>query len=144
MAISGINTTGFNVDGIKDYASQIASTKSTTEMSDKVKEAQSDEELMEACKQFETYLWEQVVKSMKSTTNLFGAEEGSSQMVDYFMDTAITNISEHLTEQSMGPNSLAQQMFEQMKRNNTIDVETLLAQSQEAMNTGGTISSDEE
>lgn len=119
-----------NINSLTNYASSIASDNSTKDLTNKAKSAQSDEELMDACKEFENYLWEQVLKSMKSTVNITGKEDDSnSQMVDYFMDSAISNVAGQLTEQSMGPNSLAKQMYDQMKRTNTIDVETLLAQS---------------
>lgn len=119
-----------NINSLNSYASSIAANNSTKEMTDKAKEAQTDEELMEACKQFESYLWEQVVKSMKSTVNFGISEDDSnSQLVDYFMDNTISKVATQLTDSTKGPNSLAQQMFEQMKRTNTIDVETLLAQS---------------
>lgn len=119
-----------NINSLNDYASRMASQMNTDKLENQAKAAQTDEELMKACKEFETYLWEQVIKSMKDTVNITGSEDGeSSQYVDVFMDTAITKVAGNLTEQSMGPNSLAQQMYNQMKRYNTIDVETLLAQS---------------
>lgn len=119
------------ISNLTSYANSIASSTSTDALKDKAKNAQSDEELMEACKEFESYLWEQVVKSMKNTVNPFGEEEQSSvsQTTDFFMDTAISDVAKSLTEQNGGPTSLAQQMYDQMKRTNTIDVETLLAQS---------------
>ena len=82
-------------------------------------------------KEFENYLWEQVLKSMKSTVDVFKEEEGSSakQTVDYFMDTAISDVSKSLTDQNMGPGSLAQQMYEQMKRTNTVNVEDLFKEN---------------
>ena len=119
-----------NISGLTSYASSIAANSSTEELKNKAKAAQNDEELMEACKEFESYLWEQVVKSMKSTVNIMGEEENdNSQMVDFFMDQTITDVSKQLTESNMGEGSLAMQMYEQMKRNNTIDVEQLLADS---------------
>jgi Rod binding domain-containing protein len=121
-----------SISGMTDYyADSISKTNSTADLTTKVANAQTDEELMEACKEFETYLWEQVLKSMEATVNITG-EGSSSQMVDYFMDSAMTDLAGSLTEQSMGPNSLAMQMYEQMTRNQTIDVEALLAQSREA------------
>lgn len=119
-----------NINSVQDYAARMASKVNTDSLKDKANKAETDEELMEACKEFENYLWEQVIKSMKETANPFNAEDNSqSQYVDVFMDTAVSDVAKSLTNQSMGPNSLAQQMYEQMKRNNTIDVETLLAQS---------------
>lgn len=120
-----------NTSSLTSYASSIAANNATQAMSDKAKAAQTDEELMDACKEFENYLWEQVLKSMKSTVNFAGEEGSNSQMVEYFMDSAISDVATQLTDKTMGPNSLAQQMYEQMKRYNTIDVETLLSQSKE-------------
>lgn len=78
----------------------------------------SDEELMDACKEFESYLLEQVMKSMEKTTTLFSdKEEGSdSAIVDYFMDTTIQELAGDVTnKQGLG---IAQTLFEAMKRNN--------------------------
>lgn len=120
------------IGGYKDYASQLASKVNSQEMADKAKNAQTDEELLNACKEFENYLWEQVIKSMKATVNITGEDDSSSKMVDTFMDSAISDVAKSLTEQNLGPGSLAMQMYEQMKRNQTIDVEALLAQGQAA------------
>lgn len=118
------------IGGYKDYASQLASKVDSQEMTNKAKNAQTDDELLEACKEFENYLWEQVIKSMKETVNITGEDDSSSGMVDTFMDTAISDVAKSLTDQNLGPNSLAMQMYEQMKRTQTIDVEALLAQGQ--------------
>lgn len=78
-----------------------------------------DDALLDACKQFEAYLWEQVYKEMEKTTRLFSdddEEEGyGSNMVDCFKDQAIQQIAEQTaTEKS---NSLANMLYEQAKRN---------------------------
>ncbi len=116
-----------NINSLNSYAADIAKNDATKAMTNKAQKAETDEELMEACKEFENYLWEQVLKSMKSTVDVFKEEEGSSakQTVDYFMDTAISDVSKSLTDQNMGPGSLAQQMYEQMKRTNTVNVKDL-------------------
>lgn len=119
-----------NINSVTDYASRMASQVNTDSLKDKAGKAETDEELMDACKEFEKYLWEQVIKSMKETANPFGGEDATkSQYVDVFMDTAISEVAGNLTDQAMGPNSLAKQMYDQMKRTNTINVEELLAQS---------------
>ena len=74
----------------------------------------TDEELMDACKEFEAYFMEQVMKEMIKTTKLDGEDESSNTMVDYFKDTAIADLAKESTEQnSLG---LAQMLYEQMKR----------------------------
>ena len=121
-----------NTKAMTEYASSLAQAQNTARLGSNAKTAKSDEEMMEACKEFETYLWEQVVKSMKDSTKLFSEEDDTnSQQVDYFMDTAITDVARKLTDQNLGPNSLAMQMFEQMKRNQGISAEELLEKIQE-------------
>lgn len=129
-----------NINSITSQASSLASSQATSKLTNKVEDAKTDEELMDACKEFETYLWEQVLKSMKSTVDVFGAEEDSganSQIVDVFMDTAISDVSKSLTDQNIGPGSLAQQMYEQMKRN-VINIEDISSAMTTAEETAGT------
>ena len=76
----------------------------------------TDKELMDACKQFESYFLEQVFKGMMKTVPK--SEDSSSSMTtmtDYFEDQMIQNIASESTEQSsLG---LAQMLYEQMRRN---------------------------
>ena len=117
-----------NISNLTDYSASLASTQNAQKLGDSAKAAQSDEEMLDACKAFETYLWEQVIKSMKSASEVFSDGEKSLQ-VDYFMDTAITKTAEQMTDQNLGSNSLAMQMFEQMKRNSGITLEEIMAKN---------------
>lgn len=83
---------------------------------DKDYSAATDDELMDACKQFEAYFLEQVFKEMVKTIPESDSSSGStSSMVDYYKDQMIQNIAADSTEQnSLG---LAQTLYEQMKRN---------------------------
>jgi flagellar protein FlgJ len=77
----------------------------------------SDEKLLEACKEFEAYFLEMVFKEMQKSVKFFSddKDQSNSQLVDYFRDTTIQKIAADATEtQGLG---LAQQLFEQMKRN---------------------------
>ncbi len=122
MDLSGIN-------GLTDYSSYInsANEASTQALQNKlnntVSETSSDDELMEACKEFESYLWEQVFKEMEKTTKFFSDDEDkdgyASNMVDYFKDSVIQEISNQAANQ--GANSVAQMLYEQMKRNYNIE-----------------------
>jgi len=102
------------------YQSQI---KSATDMSNEIKNTDyssaSDEELMDACKQFESYFLEQVFKGMQKTVDVFKDEDStsnySSSMLDYFEDNTIAELAKTSTDtNSLG---LAQTLYEQMKRN---------------------------
>lgn len=78
----------------------------------------SDEELMEVCKEFESYFLEQVFDAMIETTKLFSDDEDSSdsyagKMVDYFKDSAVQELASQATDQNGF--GLAQTLYEQMK-----------------------------
>lgn len=76
----------------------------------------TDDELMDACKQFEAYFIEQMYKGMlktipenESTSNYTGT------MMDYYKDQMIQSVAEETSNQSnLG---LAQMLYEQLKRN---------------------------
>ena len=76
----------------------------------------TEKELMDACKEFESYFLEQVFKGMEKTVMKSDRDETSaSKLVDYFKDTTIQELASQSTENnSLG---LAQMLFEQMKRN---------------------------
>lgn len=76
----------------------------------------SDEELMDACKQFEAYFLEQMFKSMMKTVPKNEEMSGStSTMVDFYKDEMMRELAADSTENnSLG---LAQTLYEQMKRN---------------------------
>lgn len=83
----------------------------------------TDDELMEACKDFEAYFLEQMFKEMMKTIPNDEESSGStSSLVDYFKDQTVQTIAADSTEQnSLG---LAQMLYEQMKRNYGLDTET--------------------
>ncbi len=70
-----------------------------------------DEDLMEACKSFETYFVEQVVKAMRKTVP--NSEEENDYM-NYFGDMLYQKYSENITES--GELGIAQMLYESMKR----------------------------
>ena len=100
----------------------------------------TDDELMEVCKDFESYFVEQMLKSMEkmakidsdddSSTSLFnsmasiGGESDSamSTLGSYFGDEMIKNYAELFTESDNGKGlGIAQTLYQQMKRNYTVD-----------------------
>ena len=116
MDMSGIS------GALTQYTNAIASGNSADELKNRVngvnKENASDEELMQVCKDFEAYFMEKVYKEMFET--LQGDEYSSkstSTMVDYYKDEFIKEVASQTVEQGSGANSLAQMLFEQMKRN---------------------------
>lgn len=95
----------------------------------------TDDELMEVCKDFESYFLEQMLKSMVKMTkvdgdtddsnlysSLFGmtdnSDSGMSTLSSYFGDEIVQQVADKMTESNGGKGlGLAQQLYEQMKRN---------------------------
>ncbi|MCR5597266.1 MAG: hypothetical protein K6G19_03770 [Lachnospiraceae bacterium] len=115
-----------NISNLTDYTSSLAAASSAQKKAESANSAQTDEEMLSACKEFESYLWEQVLKSMKSASEVFNSEE-DDQKVSYFKETAMADIAKQITDQNLGSNSLAMQMYEQMKRNQGITADELEA-----------------
>ena len=86
---------------------------------------EAEAELLEACKQFEAYLWEQVWKGMEKTAKMFSDDEDeegyAGNMVGVFQDTFVQEMASQVTSESQGANSLAQTLFEQMKRTYSVE-----------------------
>ena len=77
----------------------------------------TEEELMDACKEFESYFVEQMFKEMQKTVDVFsdGESNPNDTLVDFFKDNALQELASTSTEkQGLG---LAQMLYEQMKRN---------------------------
>ena len=80
----------------------------------------TDDELMDACKQFESYFLEQMFKEMmKTIPESEDTSSSNSQLMDYYKDEMVQQIASDSTEQnSLG---LAQMLYEQMKRNYNLE-----------------------
>ncbi|MBO7386368.1 MAG: rod-binding protein [Lachnospiraceae bacterium] len=107
--------------GISAYSNILTSqynTAKTNELKGKLTNgaAQSDEELMAACKEFEAYFIEQVFKGMEKTVvKADNSSSSTSTVVDFYKDELYKKLAKQTTEtNSIG---LAQQMYDQMKRN---------------------------
>ncbi len=78
----------------------------------------SDDELLDACKQFEAYFYEQVFKNMEKAMVPSDDSDANHTLVDYYKENLIAEYSKSIVDQSGGgSNTLAQQLYEQMKRN---------------------------
>ena len=83
--------------------------------SDSMKSA-TDEELMDACKQFEAYFVEQMYKAMEKT--VVKDDEEENEYESYFGDMQIQEYASMATEgEGIG---IAKMLFEQMQRNYSV------------------------
>ncbi len=73
----------------------------------------TEEELMDVCKDFEAYFVEQMIKAMQST--LDEESDPLSGQYSFFKDMQNQEYAKAMTEQT--DFGIAQQLFEQMKRN---------------------------
>jgi len=94
-------------------ASQAKTQKLSSSLGNIEKGTATDEELMEACKEFETYLVEQVIKNTKSA--MLDDEDSQGEYMKMFGDTLNQSYAEMITESAdLG---IAQMLYESMKRN---------------------------
>lgn len=77
-----------------------------------------DEEAMNACKEFEVYMIEQMYKSMEKTVMKADEEEGEYEQ--YFGDMRIQEYAKAVSDQ--GKLGLAEQLYESMKRNQGVTI----------------------
>ncbi len=121
MDIGGLNT---------DYHNYMSRSSEASAKMNQIQETDyanaTDEELMNACKQFEEYFVEMTLKEVFKTVDMFGMGESTSGAMstskDFMKDAMVQKFSEKITEEAnLG---LAQQLYDSMKRN-TIDVSEL-------------------
>ena len=118
---------GMQIDGLSDiysdysdiYSEKDTGSKLKTELDKKDYANCSDDELLEACKEFETYFTEQVFKAMqKMVPN--SEETSSNQYMEMFNDNLIKEYAASATSQNEGL-GIANMLYEQMKRNYGVD-----------------------
>lgn len=94
-------------------ASQTKTEKLSSSLSNIENGTATDEELMAACKEFEAYLVEQVIKNTKSA--MLEDEDSEGEYMKMFGDTLNQSYAEMITENAdLG---IAQMLYESMKRN---------------------------
>ena len=111
-----------------DYSDYLTTSKTgadtkTKNTIDGIGKDSTDEEMMDACRQFESYLLEQVFKEMQKTVSFDDEDDGdsglslmgnSNVLQDYFMEQAVADIAETSTKkEGLG---IAQMLYESMKR----------------------------
>lgn len=106
------------IGGLNDYTQYNKTDATSDKLSSKLNSTDyanaTDDELMDACKEFEAYFVEQVIKSMEK---MIPRDEDSetSKYLNYFGDNITQELAKTVSEQNdLG---LAQTLYEQMKRN---------------------------
>lgn len=122
--MASVDIDGLSVDAYRSFQAreianaQVDKLKNNLTATGQNKDA-TDEELMDACKQFEAYFLEQIFKQMYKSVEAINGESTDPQasLVSYFRDSTISDIAS--TSVDTQSNGLAQMLYESMKR--TID-----------------------
>jgi flagellar protein FlgJ len=133
--ISSLSSAYTNGTYTNSTTSSLENTLSSTNFS-----TSDDDELMSVCKEFEEYFVEQMVKSMIKMANINGdddegyssffgltsdsSDSGMSTMTSYYGDQMVTQLSKALCDSESNSLGLAQTLYNQMKRNYSIDSAT--------------------
>ena len=123
------------------YANSTYTNQTTNSISSKLNSTDfskaTDDELMEVCKDFESYFVEQMLKSMAKMSSvdgsnsdniyasLFGVTEdsdsGMNTLSSYFGDELMSSMADKVVENQRGKGlGIAQTLYEQMKRNYSV------------------------
>ena len=123
------------------YANGTYTNQTTNSISSKLNSTDfskaTDDELMEVCKDFESYFVEQMLKSMAKMSSvdgsnsdniyasLFGVTEdsdsGMNTLSSYFGDELMSSMADKVVENQSGKGlGIAQTLYEQMKRNYSV------------------------
>lgn len=129
--MASVDIDGLSVDAYRSFQAreianaQVDKLKNNLTATGQNKDA-TDEELMDACKQFEAYFLEQIFKQMYKSVEAINGESTDPQasLVSYFRDSTISDIAS--TSVDTQSNGLAQMLYESMKRTiDSVDPRTL-------------------
>ena len=114
LITSGIGS--YYMDSVSDTStSELEKTLGSGDLSNA-----SDDELMQVCKDFESYFIEQMFKSMEKMIPKDEDEDESSSMssmTDYYKEEMMSKYAEYASESDGGKGlGIAQTLYEQMKR----------------------------
>ncbi len=116
LITSGIGS--YYMDSVSDTSSSTSELEKTLGSGD-LSNA-SDDELMQVCKDFESYFIEQMFKSMEKMIPKDEDEDKSSSMssmTDYYKEEMMSKYAEYASESDGGKGlGIAQTLYEQMKR----------------------------
>ena len=112
MAVSSIGDTYFT-----NYSTE-ANDAVSQKMTSQIQDAETDEEMLDACKQFESYLVQQMFKSMEESAKVFSDddEDNSNDYVNMFQDNYLSAIADQMVNSGQGL-GIADKLYESMVDN---------------------------
>lgn len=115
MAVSSIGDTY-----LTNY-STTANDAISERVTNQIQSAETDEETLDACKQFEAYMIQQMFKTMQETAKVFSDDDDddSNDYVDMFQDNYLSAIAEQMVNSGQGL-GIAEQLYESVQRNSGV------------------------
>lgn len=112
MGVSSIGDTYFT-----NYSTE-ANDAVSQKMTSQIQDAETDEEMLDACKQFESYLVQQMFKSMEESAKVFSDddEDNSNDYVNMFQDNYLSAIADQMVNSGQGL-GIADKLYESMVNN---------------------------
>ena len=112
MTVSSIGDTYFT-----NYSTE-ANDAVSQKMTSQIQDAETDEEMLDACKQFESYLVQQMFKSMEESAKVFSDddEDNSNDYVNMFQDNYLSAIADQMVNSGQGL-GIADKLYESMVNN---------------------------
>lgn len=110
MAVSSIGDTYF-----LNYSPE-ASNAVSDRVTQQIQDAGTDEEMLDACKQFEAYMIQQMFKTMQESAKVFSDDdEDDNSYVSMFQDNYLASIAEQMVNSGQGL-GIAEQLYESTMR----------------------------
>ena len=112
MAVSSIGDTYFT-----NYSAD-ATDAVSDRVTNQIQNAGTDEEMLDACKQFEQYMIQQMLKSMEESAKVFSDDEddSSGDYVEMFQDNYLSAIAEQMVNSGQGL-GIAEQLYNSINQN---------------------------
>ena len=112
MAVSSIGDTYFT------NCSADATDAVSDRVTNQIQNAETDEETLDACKQFEAYMIQQMFKSMEESAKVFSDddEDSSGDYVEMFQDNYLSTIAEQMVNRGQGL-GIAEQLYDSINQN---------------------------
>lgn len=108
----------FSIDNtyLTNYSTD-TSDVSASKLTSSLQNVSTDEETLEACKQFEAYMVEQMYKNMEESAKLFSDDDddSSSDYVDMFSDNYYQDIAEKMVNSGQGL-GIAEQLYDSIMK----------------------------
>lgn len=118
MALSSVNDFYSNLGASTMSADTLTGMASAGKLTNSIQGAETEDEMMAACEEFEVYLLQKMFQTMEETAKVFSddEDEDGGEYMDMFSDQMYQAIAQNMVNAGQGL-GLAQTLYESMTRN---------------------------